>query len=69
MGKDISVVFKGFKTPEQAQAFVDWYEGQGEQDACVWFECRDNLDGVTMMPVASQATSDNTTTVTLEMLT
>lgn len=30
----------GFKTPEQAEAFISWYEGQGEQDAQIWFECR-----------------------------
>lgn len=29
---------KGFKTKEQAKAFIKWYEGQGEQDAQVWFE-------------------------------
>ena len=34
------VEFSGFKTREQAQAFVDWYSGAGEQDAATWFECR-----------------------------
>ena len=27
-------------TLEQAKVFADWYEGQGEQNADVWFECR-----------------------------
>lgn len=31
---------KGFKTKEQVKAFIEWYEGQGEQNACIWFECR-----------------------------
>lgn len=30
----------GFKTEAQVEAFIDWYEGQGEQDARIWFECR-----------------------------
>lgn len=25
-------------TIEQAKTFAEWYEGQGEQDAGVWFE-------------------------------
>ena len=28
----------GFKTKEQANEFISWYEGQGEQEAQVWFE-------------------------------
>ncbi len=35
-----NLLLKGFKTKEQVKAFIDWYEGQGEQDACAWFECR-----------------------------
>ncbi len=31
---------KGFRTKEQVEAFFDWYGGQGEQDASVWFEER-----------------------------
>lgn len=37
----------GFKTKKQAEQFRDWYSGQGEQDAAIWFECRKsegNLD-------------------------
>ena len=30
----------GFKTKAQVEAFASWYEGQGEQDADIWFECR-----------------------------
>ena len=33
------LTIKGFKTKAQVQAFIDWYEGQGEQDADTWFEC------------------------------
>lgn len=34
------IMIEGFKTKAQAEAFIKWYEGQGEQDACIWFECR-----------------------------
>ena len=33
-----SVKIEGFKTKEQAEAFVNWYEGQGEQDITYWLE-------------------------------
>ncbi len=33
-------MIEGFKTQAQAEAFIKWYEGQGEQDAVIWFECR-----------------------------
>lgn len=35
-----NLMISGFKTRAQVEAFINWYEGQGEQDACVWFECR-----------------------------
>lgn len=43
----------GFKTKEQAEAFLNWYEGQGEQDANIWFECRKSEGGIDVdfMPV------------------
>lgn len=34
------VIFEGL-TLKQAEVFAEWYEGQGEQDAGVWFEDRD----------------------------
>ena len=37
---DVQVVVTGFQTEAQAKAFIEWYEGQGEQDAGIWFECR-----------------------------
>lgn len=33
-----SLTLTGFKTKAQAEAFLSWYEGQGEQDACIWFD-------------------------------
>jgi hypothetical protein len=36
----IKLVIEGFDTIEEAKAFASWYGGQGEQDACIWFECR-----------------------------
>lgn len=53
MSDGFSLLITGFKTPEQVKAFADWYEGQGEQDASIWFECRvdeGKLD-VDFMPV------------------
>lgn len=25
-------------TPQQAKVLADWFEGQGEQDCCIWFD-------------------------------
>lgn len=36
-----SVIFKGL-TKEEAKTFAEWYCGQGEQDADIWFNA--NLD-------------------------
>ena len=33
-----SLTLTGFKTKQQAEELLKWYEGQGEQDACVWLE-------------------------------
>lgn len=30
----------GFKSEAEVKAFIGWYDGQGEQDAAIWFECR-----------------------------
>lgn len=45
----------GFKTKAQAEEFISWYEGQGEQDAAIWFECRkdEGVLDVDFMPVES----------------
>ena len=56
--KEITVAVKGFTNDAQAKAFIEWYEGQGEQDAWVWFELRKEegeLD-VTSMNVDCAAT-------------
>lgn len=39
-----SIKISGFKNKAQAETFVHWYEGQGEQDITVWLECRDDID-------------------------
>ncbi len=31
-----NVIIKGFKSKEEAQVFVDWYEGEGEQANEYW---------------------------------
>jgi hypothetical protein len=41
MNNEYAVLVKGFKTQEQADTFIKWYEGQGEQDAQIWFEEND----------------------------
>lgn len=38
--KNIEVIIHGFNTLTEAEEFCSWYEGQGEQDASIWFECR-----------------------------
>lgn len=53
-----SLKINGFKTKSQAEAFIQWYEGQGEQDASVWFGERqhDGQIDVDFMPVDCQKT-------------
>lgn len=34
-------------TPEQAKMLAEWYEGQGEQDASIWFEENDTSTPMT----------------------
>ena len=34
------VEIEGFNTKEEAEEFINWYSGQGEQDADIWFDCR-----------------------------
>ncbi len=36
--EEFSLTIKGFKTKQQVDAFISWYEGQGEQDASIWFD-------------------------------
>lgn len=37
-----SVKVCGFNTEEEARQFIQWYEGQAEQDIDIWLECRRN---------------------------
>lgn len=53
-----SVKVEGFKTEAQAKAFIEWYEGSGEQNASIWFDARKSegeID-VDFMPVNCKAT-------------
>jgi hypothetical protein len=36
-----SVIIHGFHTEEDAQTFISWFEGEGEQDQSIWFEDRE----------------------------
>lgn len=40
---NFKVVFDGFETEEQAEAFADWYEGSGEQDSEMWVQEHSDL--------------------------
>ena len=33
-----NVLIKGFETKKQAETFISWYSGQGEQCSDIWFE-------------------------------
>lgn len=62
----------GFRSKEQVKAFIDWYEGQGEQDAEIWFECRmdEGEIDVSRMPVdvtVPYTWEGNTLTATLKI--
>ena len=60
------VIFDGL-TKEQAKQLANWYEGQGEQDASVWFECQDNPVEVPL--VRSIKTNKKTGDVSVECYT
>ena len=65
--KNFDLIIKGFKSKSQVMEFIKWYEGQGEQDASVWFEeaRAEGRIGVDFMPVDLSKkhieTSDNVT--------
>ncbi len=46
MSDDYKVCIRGFKSKEQAAAFVSWYEGQGEQHVADWADYMENLSGL-----------------------
>jgi len=37
---EFSVVITGFSSKAEAEAFVEWYDGSGEQNSFIWFEAR-----------------------------
>lgn len=38
MRNEYAVLVRGFTSQEQADAFIKWHDGQGEQDVKLWFE-------------------------------
>ncbi|MEI6050969.1 MAG: hypothetical protein WCS03_18930 [Bacteroidota bacterium] len=40
------LTFEGL-TAKQAKILSEWFEGQGEQDCNVWFECNDEIAPLT----------------------
>lgn len=66
----IKVVVEGFNTIAEANEFCNWYEGQGEQDASIWFECRKDEGKIPSRFMPSQSTKrvdDETIVMNLEM--
>lgn len=66
----IKLVIDGFNTISEAKAFVDWYEGQGEQDASIWFECRKDegeIPSSSMLCESSETIDSETVNMTLKM--
>jgi hypothetical protein len=43
MAGKFKVIFDGFETLEQAQAFVNWYTHIGEQESSIYMEENSNL--------------------------
>ena len=44
--KTWTVSFTGFSSKEIAESFLDWYIEVGEQNAGIWFECRNYEDSL-----------------------
>lgn len=38
--EELKLTIKGFKTEDALIEFINWYEGQGEQDIDIWMDCR-----------------------------
>lgn len=71
MEKDYALIIKGFKSMEQVREFADWYEGQGEQDAFVWFgiakeEGRIDVDSMCVDCRTPYITTENSLTITVK---
>lgn len=70
MEKDYTLTIKGFKNMAQVEEFANWYEGQGEQDAFVWFEiAKDNgnidVDSMCVDVHTPYIKSENNLTITV----
>ena len=48
-----NVCITNFKSKEEAEEFINWYSGQGEQDCAIWMECRkeEGMDVRDFLPV------------------
>jgi len=58
MGK-FRVVLDGFDTKEQAQAFINWYGGSGEQDSECWLQEHSDLSCANINYLAPIKTEGN----------
>lgn len=68
--ESITVTVKGFNKIEEAQEFCEWYSGQGEQDASIWFDCRKSegvIDVSTMNADIIHKTDKNNIDMTLKL--
>ena len=67
---NITVTVKGFNTINEASEFCNWYSGQGEQDASIWFECRQQegkIPSSSMLEKSTNKIDKNTFEMILKM--
>ena len=59
----MDVLVTGFETDEQARMFISWFEGQGEEDASIWFDVNEKEGRCPYSDFQEWASRINQTTV------
>lgn len=68
MSKNFTAAFTGFQTLAQAQAFIDWYSGSGEQHSGEWLaEAGCGLSGAYVDYSYGTVVDNNTLTIKLRL--
>lgn len=67
MKDDFKVIITGFSSLAEAEEFVSWYAGQGEQDSTIWFECRKDEGLIEHSSMYHKSSSTKNTTVIMEL--
>lgn len=62
-----SVKITGFNTKEEAVEFCNWYEGQGEQDSTIWFECRKDEGEIPSRSMMTESIDSNDDEVLMKL--